>query len=252
MSKVYEAIQHVYRERQPVAQIRKDASVEISTPNRIGTAVLAPRRMEREMTRLHQRITTLLPQSPKPIIQFIGARQGEGASTVAWEYGCLIAEKRNKSVLIVDVDGDTKNMIQHQALGIQPTISLQELLREEPSLNGSFPKVKDLSLYLCGLGNDDQVNPQGDLLRNNGGNWTKIRAQFDCVLIDSPPISLSDDALTFCSIVDGVVIVVEAEASRAEVVLSLKDHIVKSGGNILGVVFNKQRHYIPASIYRWM
>lgn len=250
MSKVYEAMQHVYTERQPVVQLRKDAFVGVSTPNKIGTAVLPTRRMEREMKRLHQGITTLLPQSPKPIIQFIGARQGEGTSTLVWEYGCVIAEKMNKSVLIVD--GDTNTIPHHQALGIQPTISLQELVREEKSLNGSIPKAKGMSLYLCGLGNDEQLNPQGDLLGNNGGNWTKIRAQFDCVLIDSPPMSLSDDALNFCSIVDGVVIVVEAEISRAPVVHSLKDHIVKSGGNILGVVFNKQRHYIPAFIYKWL
>ena len=248
MSKVYEAMQHVYTERQPVAQLRKDASIGISTSNRIGTAALPPRRMEREMTRLHQGITTLLPQIQKPIIQFIGTRQGEGASTVVWEYGCLIAEKRNKSVLIVD--GDTKTMSQHHVLGIQSTISLQELLREEKYLNGSIPKFKDLSLYLCGLGNEVRVQPQMHALGNDRENWTKILARFDCVLIDSPPMSLSDDALNFCSIVDGVVIVVGAETSRAPVVHSLKDHIVKSGGNILGVVFNKQRHYIPEWVYK--
>lgn len=250
MSKVYEALQHVHAKQNLVVQVRNDSSRENPTPNRADTQALPPRRMEREMARLHQGITALLPQSPKPIIQFIGARQGEGTSTVVWEYGCLMAEKMKKSVLIVD--SGTKTMSQHRALGIQPMISLQELLRGEKSFNGSIPKAKGLSLYLCGLGRADHVQPHSDALGNDKENLTKIRSQFDYILIDSPPISLSDAALDFCATVDGVVLVVEAEVSRAPVVQSLKDSIVKNGGNILGVVFNKQRHYIPAPIYKWL
>ena len=198
--------------------------------------------------RSHQGITALFPQVPKPIIQFIGTRQGEGTSTVVWEYGCLMAEKMNKSVLIVD--GDTHTMPHHQMLGIQPTISLQEILRDQQSLNGSIPKAKGLSLYLCGLGNEDHVQPQIDALGNERENWTKIRTQFDCILIDSPPLSLSDDAFTFCPIVDGVILVVEAESTRSPIAHHLRERIIQHGGHILGVVFNKQRHYIPEWLYK--
>jgi len=52
--------------------------------------------------------------------------------------------------------------------------------------------------------------------------------------------------------VDGVVLVVEAEKTRWQVVESLKEKIENSGGNILGMVFNKRRFYIPENIYRRM
>lgn len=248
MIKVYEALQHVHEERNRVAKVRNDPSREIPTPSRNLTQGLPPRRMQREMARLHQSITRLLPQSPKPIIQFIGARQGEGTSTVVWEYGCLIAEKKNQSVLIVD--GGTKNMVHHQTLEIQRTVSLHELLYDEQSLNGSFSKVKDLSLFFCGLRSEDTINPQVDVLGKNREKWMNILAQFDCVLIDSPPLSFSDDALSFCPIVDGVILVVEAESTRSPIAHHLRERILQHGGHILGFVFNRQRYYIPEWIYK--
>ncbi len=244
MSKVYEALQHAHAERDIVMQVRSEAP----PPNRIVTRDLQPRRMEREMANLHQGILALLPQTPKPIIQFFGAREGEGVSTVVWEYGCLIAQQLKKSVLIVSDDPRIKGNC--QMFERQSIMTLQELLGREPLLNGSIPKVKDHSLYLCGLEGNELLLPQTNALGMDKENWTIILTQFDCVLIDSPPMSISDDALKFCAIVDGVVIVVEAEATRGPVVHSLKDHIVKRGGNILGVVFNKQRHYIPEWVYK--
>jgi protein-tyrosine kinase len=55
--------------------------------------------------------------------------------------------------------------------------------------------------------------------------------------------------LNLCSRVDGVVMVVEAESTAAPVVRNVRDHILHAGGNLLGVVFNKQRHYIPNWLY---
>ncbi len=49
--------------------------------------------------------------------------------------------------------------------------------------------------------------------------------------------------------VDGVIIVVEAEKTRWQVALSLKEKIINNGGNILGLVFNKRQYYIPQFIY---
>jgi Mrp family chromosome partitioning ATPase len=50
--------------------------------------------------------------------------------------------------------------------------------------------------------------------------------------------------------VDGVVLVVEAEKTRWQVVENLKEKIQNVGGNIIGVVFNKRRFYIPEALYK--
>ena len=80
--------------------------------------------------------------------------------------------------------------------------------------------------------------------------WESLRQKYDLVFIDSSSASSSPDGIEIARRVDGVVLVVEAEKTRWQVVENLKEKIENSGGNILGMVFNKRRFYIPESIYR--
>ena len=61
---------------------------------------------------------------------------------------------------------------------------------------------------------------------------------------------MAPSGLAVSSQVDGVILVVEAERTRWPVAASVKESIERGGGRLLGVVFNKRRHYIPAFIYR--
>ena len=70
------------------------------------------------------------------------------------------------------------------------------------------------------------------------------------ILVDSPPATTSTDGLAISSKVDGVVLVVEAEKTRWPVAETVRDRIKSSGGNILGIVLNKRRYYIPEWIYK--
>ena len=63
---------------------------------------------------------------------------------------------------------------------------------------------------------------------------------------------LFPDGPALVSQVDGVILVVEAEKTRWQVALSAKEKIIKSGGTILGTVFNKRKYYIPEYIYKYL
>ena len=76
--------------------------------------------------------------------------------------------------------------------------------------------------------------------------------RFDLIIIDTPPATLFPDGLALVRQVDGVVLVFEAERTRWPVTLSVKKNILKNGGKILGVVFNKRRFYIPQWLYKWL
>jgi Mrp family chromosome partitioning ATPase len=73
---------------------------------------------------------------------------------------------------------------------------------------------------------------------------------FDLILIDSAPAVKSPDSLALSRFADGVVLVLEAEKTRKPVAENLKNQIARSGGNLLGIVFNKHRHHIPDYIYK--
>ena len=72
------------------------------------------------------------------------------------------------------------------------------------------------------------------------------RHHYDFVIIDA---AASSDGFALARHVDGVILVVEAEYTRWPVVQNFKDRLVSSGANILGVVLNKRRYYIPSFLY---
>jgi Mrp family chromosome partitioning ATPase len=47
----------------------------------------------------------------------------------------------------------------------------------------------------------------------------------------------------------GAILVVEAKYTRWPVMQNCKDRLVSSGANILGVVLNQRRYYIPSFLY---
>ena len=245
MSKVYEALQHAHVERHLIVQLEERAAPEIEVLEIPVSRGLPSLQMEREMGRLYQNLSPLLSEG---IIQFIGSRKQEGTSTILREFGLFLATRVTKSILLVDAD--RSHIPQHQALGIYPKTSLQRIMSEGGPVDEALSQVNMSRVFLCRLYEDTGGKPQPDLAMNQSELWSKLRKTFDYVLLDSSPIGVSDEALGLCSSADGVILVVEAEKTRSRVVSNLRNRIAQKGGNILGLVFNKQRYYIPEWIYK--
>lgn len=78
----------------------------------------------------------------------------------------------------------------------------------------------------------------------------EMKARFDFVLIDTPPITMCSESRRLASIVDGVVLVVESGKSRIQVAKRAKQEIESAGGRLLGVVYNRRKFHIPKWLYR--
>jgi len=77
-----------------------------------------------------------------------------------------------------------------------------------------------------------------------------LRVSFDNILIDCGGLHDSADAAVLASSVDGVVIVVEAAASRRDQIVNAQRTIEQAGGKFLGFVLNKRRYPVPEWLYR--
>jgi Mrp family chromosome partitioning ATPase len=245
MSKVFEALQHANVERQLLVELEKPATSRIDLLDIPVFGRLPPLQMEREMGRLYQNVSVLLAEG---VIQFIGARRHEGTSTILREFGLFLSQRAAKSVLLVDAD--SRHMPQHQAFRIHPKTSLQCIMSEGGAVDEAVSQVSRSRIFLCRLYEKTGGKLRTNLAMNHGEIWNKLRKTFDYVLIDSTPIVVSEEALAACSSADGVILVVEAEKTRSRVVAHLKASVIQSSGNILGLVFNKQRYYIPDWIYK--
>jgi Mrp family chromosome partitioning ATPase len=76
-----------------------------------------------------------------------------------------------------------------------------------------------------------------------------LRTSFEIVLIDSPPLDQSADALLLAQHASTNVLVVAAESTRMKVAEDMRNRITEVGGDIAGLVLNRRRFHIPRRIY---
>ncbi|MGZ8248108.1 MAG: hypothetical protein ACXWUF_08745 [Methylomagnum sp.] len=203
-------------------------------------------RMADEILDLYHAISSLLPLVQGRAIEFIGSGDEEGTSTIASEFAWVAHEKFNKSVLILDAD--SLRLSQHSFFNMAPGLSWDDVLKSGSRLETAIYPVAGPRFCISYLTQVDSPNTLSRSLINQSIDY--LRENFDLIIIDPPPAFYSSLGIDCCRAVDGVVLVMEADSSRWPVIQTIKQKIQREGGNILGVVFNKRRHYIPNFIYK--
>jgi Mrp family chromosome partitioning ATPase len=204
--------------------------------------------MDKEMALLYQHIDSLLHDSPRKVIQFIAAREGEGTSTVIQAFARTSAMMLGKSVFLLDADkpipqtGVSVDGAPGDGGGSSPT----DLVAFEKAIS----RVDRSSTSVCLIAQKSVFIQKHFYSPEIENFWENLRQQFELVLIDSPSFATSPDGIAISRRVDGVVLVLEAEKTRWPVAENLKEQIRKNGGNILGIVFNKRRYHIPEFLYK--
>lgn len=260
MSKIYDALQLAYEERQAAVKVDPPAvgqtiPVEArATPAETSelvqykpVAAVTRFHTEKDLLLLAQNIAALLPGPEKNVIQFIGSRKGEGTSTLVREFAIVAAHHSSKPVLLVEAD--LINPSQYKAFGIAAKPPLDHVLREGKALDGVVSQVDKSNLFLATLSSKTQSALTDRTCLRPSEMWDLVRDQFSLILIDSSPASITSDSLALCESVDGIVLVVEAEKTRAVVAKNVRDLILMREGNLLGMVFTKRKYYVPEFLY---
>jgi len=243
MSNIYAALQYASRypkflEKSDTAQI---PCVEIPATNLEVT-------MEQEMIDLHRQIDAILPGSPKMVLQFIGSRSGDGVSTIVREYAAMATARLGKSVLILDANQGKSD--QEHFFRIRNNRGWDQAVCDPESMDKAISRIGDSNLYVSGLSyKSSAVSLPFDAYQLKK-LFVGLKMRFDLVILDSSPVSSSTDYTLLSNCADGVLLVVEADKTRWPVADNLKTKIQNSGGNILGMVFNKRRYYIPEFLYK--
>jgi len=253
MSKIYDALENAQKEglgyNKP-AEIPQPPSVSLPVGSQeVGSDM----NMEQEMLTLYQTIVNTLPHIAHPSVLFVGSRSNEGTSTIARELAKTASLRLEKNVLLIDLDRSrpehhiytnpkTGSDITGQPAGTDVAVT-------QDSFETNLHRVEETSLYVMPLFQHTMVTPRTLESAKGTAFWEPLKERFDLIIVDSPPVMLFPDGPAIVSKVDGVVLVVEAEKTRWQVALSVKEKIIKSGGNLLGIIFNKRRYYIPQWIY---
>ena len=179
--------------------------------------------------------TLLRARSERPLksILVTSPSPGDGKSHVAVNLALTLADSYRKRVLLVDAD--LRRPTLHLLFGVPNTKGLGEALREKNGGRVGAVQVRD-TLTLLPAGHPEP-NPLGGL---SSGRLKHLvadaAAQFDWVVIDSPPVGVLADAHLVSEAVDGAIIVVRAGVTRFPDLEAAADTLGQE--RILGVVLN--------------
>jgi Mrp family chromosome partitioning ATPase len=66
----------------------------------------------------------------------------------------------------------------------------------------------------------------------------RAAAQFDLVIVDTPPLNVITDAATVAAMVDAVVVVVRDGVTERDALEATLERLERASGNVVGVVLN--------------
>ena len=172
-------------------------------------------------------------------ILITSARPGEGKTLIAINLAISIAQKYDRTVLLVDAN--LKNPMVHSYLGIDVDKGLSDVLLKEAHIHEVLinPSISRFIIMPAGkrvLGSAELLNsPTAEIVFHD----IKTRYPERLIIFDSPSILTCADPLVLADYADAVLLVIEAEKTPAE---DIKEAIkLLQEKPLVGVVLNKVR-----------
>ncbi|MCG9891894.1 MAG: polysaccharide biosynthesis tyrosine autokinase [Thermosynechococcaceae cyanobacterium MS004] len=186
---------------------------------------------------LQANLKFLRSDAPVRIITVTSAQPNEGKSVTASNLAAVLSQIGHRVLLI---DGDLRRPTTHQIWEIPNGLGLSNVL--------TTTDKKDFSTLPAHFINDRlQVltagpippNPLALLDSERMASFLKAQIKnFDYILIDTPPVSVSADPLVVSRFTDGILLVARPEVLEKGSSRLVQSSLEQSGVNVLGIVAN--------------
>lgn len=215
---------------QPPCEIKEPFRVLPSTARKTATLPLVIRRS--------------LAAETNAVVMFTSAYGREGAPSVAFQAARSAALQSKGRVLYVHVSTripkffmDIENKI---------PIALDEFVNTGGGNVLPFVVLEDSGLVCaCFRGSAETVNSD-----NLKALMASIRKCFDFTFFGGDDMLAGGAVAAFSDLVDGTILVTEAERTRAPVAKKLKRAVEENGGKVVGAILNRRKYHIPKWIYQ--
>jgi polysaccharide biosynthesis transport protein len=170
------------------------------------------------------------------VLQITSPSPGDGKSTLAANLAISLA-KSDKRVVLVDCDFRKPRIHRMFAL-TNPELGLASVVADQADLGAVVQgcEIENLSILPCG---PRPANP-AELLTTPKFQeiLDDLRANYDFVIVDTPPVLAVSDPAAVAPRVDGIVLVFRMTKDARPAAERARDDLTAVGGHILGVVVN--------------
>jgi len=237
VSKIYDALKRAERERE-IARDRGEPDDSRDT----GAAGSRNGQEEDDYRRLRATLLFAPAYSDVRTIAVTATRHGEGATRVAVGLAGALAAEGETRVLLVEANLRTPDFARRLPMPKSP--GLAEFLAGEVTASSLITPLRGLNLSVICAG----YRPTTIDCEAIAGAISEVMGQFDFVIIDLPPVNRYADTAILAPKVDGVILVVEADRTPVAEAESAKKSLDRVGARIFGVVLNRRRSYVPATL----
>ncbi|HTC41438.1 MAG TPA: CpsD/CapB family tyrosine-protein kinase [Candidatus Acidoferrales bacterium] len=180
------------------------------------------------------------------VVIFAAIDSGNGCSRVSSLVARTLAAQAGAPVCLVDANLRTPSP---NPFKVNNDYGLADALRSPGPITEFLTCVgpENLAVLSCGSGAKDSVALLAS--PNMRARVTDLRNEFAYILIDAPPLNSYADAIALGQVADGVVLILEANATRRESAMKVADHLRSMHVKLLGAVLNKRTFPIPQTLY---
>ena len=201
-----------------------------------------------EIAKLAQRIFLQSGGETPRLVVFSGVDGACGCSSICVQSAEALASQVGSPVCLID--GNLRTPSLHQFFGLGQDEGLTDaVFQAGPALRFAH-RLNGGNLFLLTAGSPGAENHFFMNSERLQARLTELRAEFEFLLIDAPPLNAFADAQAFGRIADGLVLVVEANATRRESARKAKESLEAAHVKLLGVALNKRTFPIPERFYQ--
>lgn len=168
-------------------------------------------------------------------LAIVSAKEGEGCSYLAANLAVIFAQLGQRTLLI---DANLRNPRQHLIFKLKANIGLSDILAGLADLDSAIQleSVENLSLLSAG---SVVSNPLELLSRASFKELIKqAAAQYDVVLIDTTPVTMTADAQATVAQCGSALLVSRLNHTKLSDLTEMRDQIAITGAQIVGSVIN--------------
>ena len=131
---------------------------------------------------------------------------------------------------------------------MQVKFGLIELIEDHERPVACFDE--STGLYLIQAGNVKLRGELGYYANTAKALFTRLREQYDYIVIDAGAMMNGNDALVFASLADELLMVATSGVTRKGILRAAAEKLETAGLFVTGIIFNQSKEVLPKFLYR--